>query len=120
LHNQTVKIALGALLEGRIVANALRQLPNHFLSQELSLKALTSLKVLDTHALEKGLSVQDLEGFHQALVEAIQRGFDQAFGLAALLAGLGVVAALLVPLRLNAVSHVGEASSRAREGSVEA
>jgi MFS family permease len=113
-------VLLGALLEGRIVANALRQLPNHFLPQELSLKALNSLKVIETHALQKGLSVQDLEGFHRALVGAIQQGFDQAFELAALLAGLGVVAALMVPQRLDARSHAGEASPRARDGSLEA
>jgi hypothetical protein len=113
-------VLLGALLEGRIVANALRQLPNHFLPQELSLKALTSLKVLESHALQTGLSLQDLEGFHRALVEAVQRGFAQAFGLAALLAGIGVIAALLVPQRLDAVSHAGEASPRARDESLEA
>jgi MFS transporter len=49
-------VLLGALLEARIVANALRQLPNHFLPQELSLKALTSLKVIESHALQTGLS----------------------------------------------------------------
>lgn len=36
-----------------------------------------------------------------ALVEAIHGGFAQVFGLAALLAGLGVVAGLLVPRRLG-------------------
>jgi hypothetical protein len=113
-------VLLGALLEGRIVANALRQLPNHFLPQELSVKALTSLKVLESHALQKGLSVQDLEGFHRALVQAVERGFAQAFGLAALLAGIGVIAALLVPQRFDAISHAGEASPRARDESLEA
>jgi MFS family permease len=113
-------VLLGALLEARIVANAMRQLPNHFLPQELSLKALTSLKVLESHALQTGLSLQDLEGFHRALVEAVQRGFAQAFGLAALLAGIGVIAALLVPQRLDAVSSAGEASPQVSDGSLEA
>jgi MFS family permease len=74
------------------------------------LKALTSLKVIESHALQTGLSLQDLEGFHRALVEAVQRGFAQACGLAALLAGIGVMAALLVPQRLDAVSPAGKAS----------
>jgi hypothetical protein len=113
-------VLLGTLLEARIVTNALQQIPNHFLPQELSLKALTSLKVLESHALQKGLPLQDLEGFHRALVEAVQRGFDQAFGLAALLAGIGVVAAFLVPRQLGAGSHNGEAFSRATDGSLEA
>ena len=113
-------VLLGALLEARIVANALRQLPNHFLPQELSLKALTSLKVIESHALQTGLSLQDLEGFHRALVEAVQRGFAQAFGLAALLAGIGVIAALLVPQRLDAVSPAGEACPRSPDGSLKA
>jgi hypothetical protein len=95
-------VLLGTLLEARIVANALRQIPGHFLPQELSLKAVTSLKVLESHALQKGLAVQDLEGFHRGLVGAIQRGFNQVFGLAALLAGMGIVVALLLPRRLSA------------------
>jgi EmrB/QacA subfamily drug resistance transporter len=94
-------ILLGTVLEGRIIANALQQIPGHFLPQELSVKAVTSLKALESHALQKGLPVQDLDGFHRALVEAIQRGFEQVFGLAVLLAGIGVAAALMVPKRLN-------------------
>jgi EmrB/QacA subfamily drug resistance transporter len=112
-------VLLGTLLEARIVANALRQIPNHFLPQELSLKALTSLKVLESHALQKGLPLQDLESFHRVLVEAVRRGFDQAFGLAVLLAGIGVAAALLVPRRFGTGSHDGEAFSRATDRSLE-
>ena len=92
---------LGGLLETRIVANALRQIPSHFLPQELSLKAVTSLEVLERHALQKGLALQDLAGFHRALIQAVQQGFDQVFRLAALLAGLGVLAGLLIPRRLG-------------------
>ena len=94
-------VLLGTLLETRIAANALRQIPSHFLPQELSLKAVTSLKVLESHALQKGLALQDLAGFHRAVVEAVGRGFDQVFGLAALLAALGVLAGLLIPRRLG-------------------
>jgi EmrB/QacA subfamily drug resistance transporter len=100
-------VLLGTLLEGRIVANALRQIPDHFLPQELSLKTVTSLKILESHALQKGLLIQDLDGFHRALIDAIRQGFDQVFGLAALLAGIGVVVALMVPRRLeNAAGEV--------------
>lgn len=94
-------VLLGTLLETRIVGNALRQLPGHFLPQELSLKAITSLQLLETHAVQKGLALQGLEGFHRALVAAVQGGFAQAFGLAALLAGIGVVAGFLVPRQLG-------------------
>jgi EmrB/QacA subfamily drug resistance transporter len=94
-------VLLGALLEARIVANALRQIPNHFLSQELSLKVLTSLKAVESHALQKGLSLQELEGFHRTLVEAVQRGFDQVFGVATLLAGIAILAGLLLPRRVG-------------------
>ena len=91
----------GTLLEARIVGNALRQLPGHFLPQEVSLRTVASLKLLETHAVQKGLALQDVEGFHRALVEAVHGGFAQVFGLAALLAGLGVVAGLWVPRRLG-------------------
>jgi len=91
---------LGTILEGRVVANALRQIPGHFLPQELSFKTITSLKVLESHALEKGLSIHDLDGFHRALITAIQRGFDQVFLIAVLLAAIGVVVSLLLPRRL--------------------
>jgi MFS family permease len=94
-------VLLGALLEARIVANTLRQIPNHFLPQELSLKVLTSLKAVESHALQKGLPLQELEGFHRALVEAVQRGFDQTFGVATLLAGIGILAGLLLPRRVG-------------------
>lgn len=94
-------VLLGSLLEARIVANALRQIPGHFLPQELSLKAVTSLKVLESHALQKGLSLQGLEGFHRALVGAVRQGFDQVFGIAVVLAGIGVLAALVVPRRFE-------------------
>lgn len=99
-------VLLGTLLETRIVANALRQIPGHFLPQELSLKAVTSLKALESHALQKGLPIQDLEGFHQALVGAVQQGFDQVFGIAVVLAGIGVLAALVVPRRLAVKERV--------------
>ena len=110
---------LGTLLEAWIVANALRQIPGHFLPQELSLKTLTSLKLIESHALRKGLPLQDLQGFHRALVEAVQRGFDQVFGLAALPTGVGVVAALLVPQRLGAAPHHRVAPLRASQESPE-
>ncbi len=110
-------VLLGALLAARIVANALQQLPNHFLPQEPSLKALTSLKAIESHALQKGLPLQDLEGFHRVLIEVVQRGFDQAFGLAALLAGIGVVAALLLPPWLTTGRHDGETSPQAMDRS---
>jgi len=44
---------------------------------------------------------------HRALTEAVQRGFDQVFGLAALLAGVGVVAGLMLPRRLTPSSQPG-------------
>lgn len=100
-------VLVGTLLEARIVANALRQIPSHFLPRELSLKTVTSLKVLESHALQKGLALPDLEGFHEALIEVVQRGFDQVFGLAALLAGVGVVAGLMLPRRLTPSSQPG-------------
>jgi EmrB/QacA subfamily drug resistance transporter len=110
-------VLMGMLLEARIVANASRQIPNQFLPQELSLKALTSLKVLESQALQKGLPPQDLEGFHRALVETIQQGFDQVFGLAALLAGVGIVMALLLPRRISAQVDCGLHSVKAMDGS---
>ena len=100
-------ILLGTLLQARIVANALQEVPNHFLPQELSLKVLTSLKVLESHALQKGLPPEDLEGFHRGLVEAVQRGFAQAFAFAALLAGIGAMLGLLLPRRIGAPPHDG-------------
>jgi hypothetical protein len=60
-----------------------------------------ALGSLETHAVQKGLALQDLAGFHRALVEAVQGGFAQVFGLAALLAGIGVMAGFLVPRRLG-------------------
>jgi EmrB/QacA subfamily drug resistance transporter len=93
-------LLLGTLLESRIVENALGELPGHFLPGEISLKSVTSLQALEEHALRKGLPVQDLEAFRQALATAVRHGFDQAFGLAALLAVVGVVVALLLPRRL--------------------
>lgn len=95
-------VLLGTFLESRIIANALRQIPGHFLPQELSLKAVTSLKVLESHALQKGLAPENLGSLHRALTEAVQRGFDQVFALAAALAVIGVVAGLMLPLRLTA------------------
>ncbi len=80
-------VLVGTLLEARIVANALRQVPKHFLPQELSLNAVASLKTLEAHALRKGLAAADLDAFHRALIAAVQRGFDQAFAIAAVLAG---------------------------------
>jgi MFS family permease len=92
---------LGALLEARIVESVLVELPGHFLSGDISLKTVTSLKTLEEHALRKGLPVQDLAASHQALLKAVRHGFDQAFGVAALLAVAGLVAALLLPKRLE-------------------
>jgi hypothetical protein len=100
-------VLLGTFLESRIIANALRQIPGHFLPQELSLKAVTSLKVLESHALQKGLAPENLESLHRALTGAVQRGFDQVFGLAAVLAGIGVMAALMLPRRLAPSSPPG-------------
>ena len=94
-------VLLGTLLEARIVGNTLRQLPGYFLPQELSLKTIASFKLLETHAVQKGLALQELDGFHRTLVEAVQGGFAQVFGLTALLAGIGVVAGFLVPRRLE-------------------
>ena len=88
-------VLLGALLEAHIVAKALRQIPNQFLPQELSLKAVES------HTLQKGLPLQELEGLHRALVEAVQPGFDQVFGVATLLAGIGILVGLLLPRRVG-------------------
>jgi EmrB/QacA subfamily drug resistance transporter len=93
-------LLLGTLLESRIVGNALGELPGHFLPDEISLRSVTSVKAIEEHALLKGLSFQDLEGFRQALAKAVRQGFDQAFGLAAVLAMVGVVVALLLPRRL--------------------
>ncbi len=94
-------VLLGTLLETRIVTNALKQIPGHFLPQELSLKTVSSLKAIESHALEKGLPLQGLEGFHRALVESVRQGFDQVFGIAVVLAAIGVLAALVVPRRLE-------------------
>jgi EmrB/QacA subfamily drug resistance transporter len=110
-------VLLGAFLEARIVANVMRLLPNHFLPQELSLKALTSLTLLENHALQKGLPLQDLQGVHQSLVQAVQLSFEQAFGLAALLAGVGVVMALLSPRRIGAQTDGSLPSVKAVDGS---
>lgn len=103
---------LGTILEGRVVANALRQIPGHFLPQELSFKAITSLKTLESHALEKGLSIHDLDGFHRALITAIQRGFDQVFAIAVLLAAIGVFISLLLPRQLEGRQTKGAAAKQ--------
>jgi hypothetical protein len=66
-------VLVGTLLEARIVANALQQVPKQFLPQELSLNAITSLKTLEVHALQKGLAPGDLDAFHRVLSEAVQR-----------------------------------------------
>lgn len=94
-------VLLGTLLETRIVTNALKQIPGHFLPQELSLKTVTSLKAIESHALEKGLPLQGLEVFHRALVDSVRQGFDQVFAIAVVLAGIGLVCALVVPRRLE-------------------
>jgi hypothetical protein len=36
----------------------------------------TTVKVLENHAVQKGLAPQNLADFHQALVEAVQQGYD--------------------------------------------
>jgi EmrB/QacA subfamily drug resistance transporter len=94
-------VLLGTFLETQIIANALRQIPGHFLPQELSLRTVASLEVLENHAVQKGLAPENLEGFHRALTEAVQRGFDEVFGLAAVVASLGVLAGLMLPRRLT-------------------
>jgi hypothetical protein len=72
---------------------------------------LTSLKGLESHALEKGLLVQDVQGFHRALIEAVQRGFEQAYSLAAVLATIGIMVGLLLPGRIAARAG-GRSASR--------
>ena len=93
---------LGTLLEARVVANALRQIPDRFLPQPLTLRALTLPGALETYALQHGLAPQAAGDFQRTLAAALHRGFDQVFGIAALLAGLGILAAFLVPRRLGA------------------
>ena len=95
-------VLLGTLLEARVVANALRQIPGRFLPQPLTLRALTPPGALETHALQHGLAPQAAGDFQRTLAAALHRGFDQVFGIAALLAGLGILAAFPVPRRLGA------------------
>ena len=85
---------LGGLLEARIVKNALRELPGQFLPDEVSLASVTSLKTLEELALRKGLPVE-------ALVKAVRHGFDQDFGVAVLVAVVGVAVAVVLPKRLE-------------------
>jgi hypothetical protein len=110
-------VLMGTLLEARVVANTLRQIPNQFLPQELSLKALTSLQVLESQVVQRGLPPQDLEGLHHVLVKAVQLSFEQVFGLAALLAGVGVVIGLLLPRRIGAQADGGLDSVKAADRS---
>ena len=51
-------VLLGTLLEARVVANALRQIPDRFLPQPLTLRALTPPGALETYALQHGLAPQ--------------------------------------------------------------
>jgi MFS family permease len=94
-------LLLGALLERRILKNALQELPGHFLPDEVSLKLVTSLKTLEEHALRKGLPLEDVAAFHETLVKAVRHGFDQAFGVAVLLAVVGVAVCFLLPKHLE-------------------
>ncbi len=97
-------VLLGSLLEARIVANALRTIPGHLLPTDLSLKTLSSLMDLETHALQRGLSPSEVAGFHRAIQEAVVRGFDQVFWIATSVALIGVVVACLVPGRFGTKS----------------
>jgi len=90
-------VLLGTLLEARVVANALRQIPDRFLPQALTLTALTPPGALETYALQHRLAPQAVGDFQRTLAAALRRGFDHAFAVAALLAGLGMLAAFLVP-----------------------
>ena len=80
-------VLLGTLLEARVVANALRQIPDRFLPQALTLRALTPPGALETYALQHGLAPQAVGDFQRTLAAALRRGFDQTFAVAALLAG---------------------------------
>lgn len=57
--------------------------------------------MLEDHALQSGLARQDLANLYQILVQAVQQGFAQVFGFAAVLAVIGVGARLMVPRRLG-------------------
>lgn len=96
-------VLLGSLLEARIVANALRAIPGHLLPADLNLKALSSLKDLEVHALQRGLLPADVSGFHRAIQDAVARGFNQVFWVATGVALVGLVVAWLVPRRFAAV-----------------
>lgn len=96
-------VLLGSLVEARIVANALRRIPGHMLPAELNLKALSSLKDLEAHALQRGLLPADVSGFHRAIQDAVARSFTQVFWVATGVALVGLVAACLVPRRFAAV-----------------
>jgi MFS family permease len=80
-------------------------------------KALTSLTPLENHALQQGMPPPDLEGIHQALVRAVQLSFEQASGLAAVLAGSRVVVALRLPRRIATQASGGLPSAKAMDGS---
>ncbi len=96
-------VLLGSLLEARIVGNALRTIPGHLLPADLNLKTLSSLKDLDAHALQRGLSPAEVAGFHRAIQDAVTRGFGQVFWIATGVALIGLVVACLVPRRFAAV-----------------
>ncbi len=99
-------VLLGSLLEARIVANALRTIPGHLLSADLSLKTLSSLKDLDAHALQRGLSPAEVAGFHGAIQDAVTHGFGQVFWIAAGIGLVGLVVACLVPPRFAAIHRL--------------
>jgi EmrB/QacA subfamily drug resistance transporter len=105
-------VLLGSLLEARIVANALRAIPGHMLPADLNLKALSSLKDLEVHALQRGLLPADVSGFHRAIQDAVARGFNQVFWVATGVALVGLLVACLVPRRPAAVDQ--PAGRRAR------
>jgi len=98
-------VLLGSLLEVRIVANALRAIPGHMLPADLNLKALSSLKDLEVHALQRGLSPADVSGFHRAVQDAVARGFTQVFWVATGVSLVGLVVACLVSRRPAAVDQ---------------
>lgn len=92
-------VLLGSFLETRIVANALKAIPGHMLPADLNLKTLSSLKDLEVLALQRGLLPAEVSGFHQAIQDAVARGFKQVFWTATAVAVLGMIAAVLVPGR---------------------
>ena len=90
-------VLLGTLLEARVVANALRQIPDRFLPQALTLTALTPPGALETYALQHGLAPRAVGDFQRTLAAALRRGFDRPSRSPRFWPGLGILAAFLVP-----------------------